>query len=103
VLATASLATKVFVVTFDRPLTPGVGDLFNWSATASLGAGLQAWVPQPASPPTALGLTVTWTGRVLGIPVPPPTISYDPPPFDIIGANGAPVALFHSFPLAIIP
>jgi hypothetical protein len=29
----------------------------------------------------------------------PDTVSFDPPPFDVIGANGAPVAAFSTLPV----
>lgn len=99
--ATVSTASKVFVVTFSQALTPGVIDDLNWSAVANLTGSVLIW--KPMADPVVAGSTVTYTGIPSGSGFGPPTISYNPPPFDLLSSFGTPVAEFNIFPLTILP
>lgn len=99
--ATASTGTKLFTITFDRPLTPGPVSAGNWVAEANLTTGPRNW--NPLAQPVATGSVVTFTGDDTGASLGGPTISFEPPPFDLLGVTGVPAAGFTDFPLSIIP
>ena len=82
------------------PLQPGVLDPSNWLGNADLTSGIRRW--DPFGPVTAAGNTVTFDS-LPGVPTfGDPVVSYLPPPSDLIGLDGKPVALFAGFPVTLI-
>lgn len=80
------------VVTFDRPLQPGVLDPGNWFFRwANWG--------YPANNVGAAGTDVTiWPATGSG-QVGPSIVNYTPPPFDVLSVPGQPADAFSGFPL----
>ena len=101
VSATASVATKIFVITFDQPLTAGAISAVPWAGVANLDASVRVWLPTLG--PVVAGSTVTFTGLDSGPSFGGDVISYVPPPADLFGANALPAAPFSAFPVTVIP
>jgi hypothetical protein len=82
-----TLAAKTLEVRYDLPLKPGALDPANWRMEAN---GIPySCVSAVAGSPTASDVTAVFT--VAPPPLPPPGVRayYEPPPYDLIGANGA--------------
>ena len=101
IAATASIATRLFTITMDRPLSPGPLNSLNWGARANLTTGPQDW--NPLAPPVPAGATVTFTGLNVGVSLGGPDVTYDPPPFDLLGVTGTPAPAVRNFPLTVMP
>lgn len=87
--ATWAPLTNTFTVTFDKPLQADPAlNAANWG----LNQGIIAQFIGNAAVATPPHVTGTMVPQIGGPPV--GTIRYDPPPFDVIGQNGLPVAAF---------
>lgn len=95
--ATYYTASQTFEVLFNRYLQPAALDRDNWI--------LQLPVEKRTgqNPVASMLRTVTGATRP-GPPVPgAPTITYDPPPTDVLAVDGTPAPAFTNFPLTIAP
>jgi hypothetical protein len=99
--ATVSASTSVYVLKFDVELVTGVRDRFNWSWDLDItGPDL---VFTPNAPMVVNSFTITGILTPSGSGVGGPTVTYTPPPFDIVGTNGKPMAAFAGLPVTILP
>lgn len=82
-------ATRAFAVAFDKPLqpdpalTPG-----NWAAGSGLATFWIGLLAQSRHARVTGTMQPNFVGPASGI------LEYTPPPFDVIGRNGVPVAAF---------
>lgn len=99
--ATFSLSSQQVVTTFDQPLIAGSIDTANWDVQLNIGAGIRRW--RPAGSVQAVGSRVQWIAMDVGSAFLASTITYAPPPFDVLGLAGAmPAAAFAFSPVVIV-
>jgi len=87
VSATSNAAGTSFTVTFDAPLVPALLNPTNWRIR-------RANSNNPGISASATGSIVSGTASPGTPQFGPDRLFFDPPPFDLIGLNGLPVAAF---------
>lgn len=92
-----ALATGVLTLAFDRLLTVGPLAVANWTAIA----GPNQWVATSIGVEAGSPSAVTGTFVISAASPPGATVTYAPPPFDLLGATGTPAAAFTNFPITV--
>jgi hypothetical protein len=79
---------QVLTISFDKQLVAAVLDVSNWSLAYNPGLPAAATPIGAESAGDEVLLTFTGVSGTLG------DVTYDPPPFDVVGVNGAAVEAF---------
>lgn len=93
-------AVKRLVVVFDQPIAPGPLEPLNWSCVWK-GGLMGRW--QASHHLYTTHKRVAFLGDVFGVGVIPGYVDYRPPPADVTGRTGVPVAVFRFQPLVVYP
>lgn len=100
-LATLSAATRILVVTFDKPLQPASTAPGNWRCWANIGGSVFRHIATVAGTVAGSTATVQMVQDIGSSGL--NRVNYAAVPADVIGLNGLPAAAFTGFPLTVNP